>query len=203
MVFFVNRAEPGKEHRTHKDTIFRPSFVGVLPDHPRINYTSLSVEESLDETILDTESLALKYLTQEQIQEYRQLTRNRHGNKGRGPPRALNNIDSLNDVDFTWNNLSMATQDYLQRYNLVSGKKTTNPTRNGARDVIGTQPPEQREEGHHVSGTQAFEKSRDGSVASIQCSAPPSTPEPRQTEPILDIQRLRNLPKLLQSRKIV
>ncbi|XP_031551352.1 SCL-interrupting locus protein homolog isoform X2 [Actinia tenebrosa] len=192
------------EYQKYNEPRFRSSLVGILQDHPHINYTSMTVDETLDETILDTETLALKYLNQEQIQEYLQLSSNRHGNQGRGPTRAPNNIGGfnngrlINDVDCTWNNLSMATQDYLQRYNLVGCKKTTNPTRNGDGHVMGTQAPKPRDGDCHGSSTQAAELSRDGSVASIQCSAPPSTPEPRQTETrILDIQRLRNLPKLL------
>lgn len=188
---YLSRVARGKDGHPYNDAVLKSSFVGVLPDHPRINYASMSVDETLDETVVETESLALKYLNNEQLQEYQHVVGSCRGNRGRGFTRALSNIGSFSngrcvtDVDCTWNNLSMATQDYLQRYNLVGQNKQTKSKN-------------RTDEDSHVSGSHTPDESREESIASIRCSAPPSTPEPRHTEArILDIKRLRNLPKLL------
>jgi len=51
---------------------------------------------------------------------------------------------------------------------------------------------------HRYNFTGRKEKKREEKAVSLRCSTPPCTPEPLQdTDRILDIERLRKLPKLL------
>lgn len=181
--------------RTPVSTLFkqwplqRSASLSFIPDHPRINYLSLSVDDSMDEVFSEAD---LKYLTDNQQLELQQINGHRK-NHGRDRAVTFNDSVSCSAVDYTWNNLSMATKDYLGKYCLAP-KHSGNPdSKNCGR-----------------TGVTSAKKSTDitnrraGPHASMEyqgCKAPPPTPEPTNkdegTSQILDITRLKKLPKLI------
>ena len=189
----------------------RSSSLSVIPHHPHINYVSLSVDDTLDEVFNEADDIALKYLTDDQLQEHWQITGH---HKSQSRTRAVTfsafpdaekssltgrmlferehvcNSSSSNGPDYTWNNLSMATKEYLERYCLAPQQHRT-PRQKDAN--IGSSPKNVSEES---SGADRGPSSKE---LSYGCKAPPSTPEPNAKSngsKILDINRLKKLPKL-------
>ena len=184
--------------------LHRSASLSAIPDHPHINYMSFSVDETLDEVFNEAD---LKYLTDTQLQELRQISNHRKNHsreravtfsvlqeersvlsrKGSLGKDHLCDSSSLTAIDYTWNNLSMATKEYLGKYCLAP-RQLGNPDGekcDAAKDVSDIS--------HGRTGLQT-------SVTSQGCSAPPSTPEPANRDgsdsQILDITRLKKLPKL-------
>ena len=97
-------------------------------------------------------------------------------------------LSSLSATDYTWNNLSMATRDYLGKYCL-------GPTQPG--DSVESSKGTAEKKVTEVSNRSERSHS---SVTSQGCTAPPCTPEPTNKDEndsqILDIMRLKKLPKL-------
>ena len=97
-------------------------------------------------------------------------------------------LSSLSAMDYTWNNLSMATRDYLGKYCL-------GPTQPG--DSVESRKETAEKKVSEVSNSSERSHS---SVTSQGCTAPPCTPEPTNKDEndsqILDIMRLKKLPKL-------
>jgi len=148
----------------------------VISGLPRLNYVSTSIDDSIASSVLQIDSLDANYLSNSQLLEYRHLVNDHCSSHGqRVTHKQYKRRDSLNEVNCTWNNLSMATQDFLQRYNFTGHKTKAD-----------------------LGGKVDCRNTSMKSTGSFHCSAPPSTPEPAGgTERILDIERLRNLPKLL------
>ena len=147
------------------------------------------VDDTFDEvTYID--EVALKYLSDEEIKQFktqlpsstaalkRSFTRTvRFGslpsdNEHRSPSRR-----NIREVDFTWNNLSFCTKNYLTKYNLVEGRVSYSDKQ--------------------LSKPSKKENSPEHSIE--RCKPPFPSPVPQHSQEsshILDIQRLRNLPKL-------
>ena len=166
---------------------------------------SFSIDETLDEVFNEAD---LKYLTETQLQELRQISdhrknhsreravtfsvlqevRNVSSRKGSLEKDHLCDSSSLTAMDYTWNNLSMATKEYLGKYCLAP-RQPGNP--------VGEKGDGPKEGSDMSSGSRTGPQT---SVASQGCSAPPSTPEPTNRDSsdsqILDITRLKKLPKL-------
>lgn len=168
---------------------------------------SFSVDETLDEVFSEAD---LKYLTENQLQELQQISSHR---KKHGRDRAVTfsvlpegvsvlsrkgNVEkghlqcdssSLTAVDYTWNNLSMATKEYLGKYCLAPQK----PSDSDGGNVDCNAAMKGSDETGERLGQQI-------SVRSQGCTAPPCTPEPTKRgdsdSQILDIRRLKKLPKL-------
>jgi hypothetical protein len=131
----------------------------VVSEHPRINYRSLSVNETMDESFDVSDVIALQYLTNVSHPDFAHvLDKHRIPNvselaRSNEPASVrLNGPDSFYD-----RNLSLASRQYLQRHNLLPGIDRA---------------------------TESF---------ASQC------PEREITEgndQVLDVQRLKNLPKL-------
>lgn len=186
--------------------LHRSASLNVIPDHPHINYLSFSVDETLDEVFSEAD---LKYLTNNQLQELQQIsgrrkTRSRDravtfsvlqedrsvlSRKGSVEKEHLCDASSVTAMDYTWNNLSMATKEYLGKYCLVPGKPANSASGTGNQKVA-----------TKVTDITSETAASHTSAASQGCSAPPSTPEPssknESDSQILDITRLKKLPKL-------
>ena len=97
-------------------------------------------------------------------------------------------LSSLSATDYTWNNLSMATRDYLGKYCL-------GPTQPG--DSVESSKGTAEKKVSEVSNRSERSHS---SLTSQGCTAPPCTPEATNKDEndaqILDIMRLKKLPKL-------
>ena len=148
------------------------------------------MDDTLDEVFNEAD---LKYLNDNQLQELQQISK---APKHHSRDRAVTFRDSMSHsaVDYTWNNLSMATKDYLGKYCLA-------PKHSGDSD--------QDKHGEQIGATTArkkgdISKGQTGIhtlVESQGCKAPPPTPEPTNNDDnnsqILDITRLKKLPKLI------
>ena len=98
-----------------------------IPDKPHISYFSLSVDNTLDEVFSEAD---FKYLTDDQKHELRQI--NSCG-KSHSRHRAFTFDDDISrsPMDYTWNNLSMATQQYLGKYCLAPQNPTISEGQHG------------------------------------------------------------------------
>ena len=135
----------------------------------------------------------LKYLTDQQRQELQQIN-GRQKNHSRNRAVTFNDSVCKSAVDYTWNNLSMATRDYLGKYCLAP-KQSGNISDDKTSGQIGV-----------TSAGKATDisngRTRLHTSAELHgCKAPPPTPEPtgkdESTSQILDIMRLKKLPKLI------
>ncbi|XP_022800831.1 uncharacterized protein LOC111338596 [Stylophora pistillata] len=157
----------------------RSASLSIIPDHPRINYLSLSVDDTLDEVFSEAD---FKYLTDDQQQELQKI--NSHG-KSHSRQRAVtfDNDISRSPMDYTWNNLSMATQQYLGKY------------------CLAPKHPDGLTKARKTKGISSSDSGLLNSETFQGCKAPPPTPEPtskeENTSNILDITRLKKLPKLI------
>lgn len=156
----------------------------------------MSVDDTFDE-ITCIDDVALKYLSDEELKRFKTELRCSSGTTAAlhrsftrtvrfGSLPADREHDSisrrnLREVDFTWNNLSFCTKDYLAKYNLVEGHLSFT----GQTDDKGVSTPR---------------REKDSPEASIEeCKPPFPSPVRHQSEGsshILDIKRLKNLPKL-------
>ena len=166
----------------------RSFSTSLLPEHPRLNYVSMSVDDTFDEvTYID--EVALKYLSDEELKQFkselrpssgaavkRSFTRTvRFGSLPSDNERRSHSRRNLREVDFTWNNLSFCTKNYLAKYNLVEGEVSF---------------PAQEEVNTPSKGDNSPETSIE------PCKPPFPSPAPEGSSHILDIKRLKNLPKL-------
>ena len=146
---------------------------------------SLSVNDTLDEVFSEAD---FKYLTDGQQQELQQIN---SCSKSHSRHRAVTfDTDiSRSPMDYTWNNLSMATQQYLGKYCLAPQHFEIFDSQRGPTMARKTR------------GTSACDSGHFNSETSQGCKAPPPTPEPtskdENTSNILDITRLKKLPKLI------
>ena len=160
-----------------------------IPDHPRINYLSLAVDDTLDEVFNEAD---LKYLNDNQLQELQQISK---PYKHHSRDRAVTFNDSMlhSAVDYTWNNLSMATKDYLGKYCLAPKHSGNSDDKHDEIIAVTTS----RKDRDFTNGRKELHTS----VESQGCKAPPPTPEPTSKDgrnsQILDITRLKKLPKLI------
>ena len=150
---------------------------------------SLTVDDTLDEVFNEAD---LKYLNDNQRQELQQISKP-HKHHSRDRTVTFHDSMSHSAVDYTWNNLSMATKDYLGKYCLA-------PKHSGNLDDT---------HGEQIGATTARKKEDftngqtrlHSSVESQGCKAPPPTPEATNkngsNSQILDITRLKKLPKLI------
>lgn len=167
----------------------RSASLSFIPDHPRINYLSLSVDDSMDEVFSEAD---LKYLTDNQRQELQKIN-GHHKNHSRDRAVTFNDSVCQSAVDYTWNNLSMATKDYLGKYCLAPKHSDKSEDKNCEQIGVTT-----------ARKATDFTNGRGGLHTSVEyqgCKAPPPTPEPtskgESTSQILDITRLKKLPKLI------
>lgn len=166
----------------------RSASLSFIPDHPRVNYLSLTTDDTLDEVFNEAD---LKYLNDNQLQELQRISK---PHKHHSCDRVVTFHDSMSHsaVDYTWNNLSMATKDYLGKYSLAPKHSGNSDNQHG--EQIGATTARKKED---------FSNGRTGlhtSVKSQGCKAPPPTPEPTNKDDksqILDITRLKKLPKLI------
>ena len=152
---------------------------------------SMSIDDTFDEvTYID--EMALKYLSDEEIKQFkselrpstaavkRSFTRTvRFGSLPSDNERRSLSRRNLREVDFTWNNLSFCTKNYLTKYNLVEGHVSFTGEGDGQAST-----PYQKENSPETS---------------IEPCKPPFPSPARNSEEssdILDIKRLKNLPKL-------
>ena len=171
-----------------------------IPDHPKLNYISMSVDETFDE-VAYLDEVALKYLSDEEINVFknelhptaagtvkRSFTRTvRFGSlpnerERRSPSKELRGV---REVDFTWNNLSLCTKNYLTKYNLVEKHLSF-----CAKD-------EEDKSGKNVD--QELSKEDPQQSLEVPCKPPFPSPVRKSSDDkneILDIRRLKNLPKL-------
>ena len=165
----------------------RSLSTSFLPEHPRLNYMSMSVDDTFDEvTYID--EVALKYLSDEELKQFkselrpssgaavkRSFTRTvRFGSLPSDNERKSLSRRNIREVDFTWNNLSFCTKNYLAKYNLVE-EQVSFPAQE---DV----------------NTPSKDDSPETSIK--PCKPPFPSPAPEGSSHILDIKRLKNLPKL-------
>ena len=167
---------------------------------------SFSVDETLDEVFSEADR---KYLTENQLHELQQISSHskNHGRdravtfsvlpegvsvlsrKGTVEKGNLCDSSSLTAMDYTWNNLSMATKEYLGKYCLAPQK----PSDSNGGNVDCNAAMKGSDDTRERLGQQI-------SVTSQGCRAPPCTPEPTERgdsgSQILDITRLKKLPKL-------
>lgn len=187
-----------------------------LSTYPRINYVSIAVDETMDEVFAEADHIALKYLSEQQLSELQRQSGQRarsvrfsdisasRGRLIRGHSELgaifrhehARNESVVGSSDYTWNNLSFATRNYLGKYHLAPAGCANAKTDNEARGGDAGAPADGQNEGPEKAYCAA-----DGgahSMASQPCGAPPPTPEPRHNEAanILDIGRLKKLPKL-------
>jgi len=186
--------------------LHRSASLSAIPDHPHINYLSFSVDETLDEVFSEAD---LKYLTDIQLEELQQISSQRKNNsrhravtfsvlqegsgvlsrKGSVEKDHLCDSSSMTAMDYTWNNLSMATKEYLGKYFLAPTQPCDSGGGTGDWNSV-----------RKLSDTSHGKAEPQASVASQACNAPPSTPEPAKGDDtdsqILDITRLKRLPKL-------
>ena len=151
----------------------------------------------------------LKYLTDTQLEELQQISSQRKNNsrhravtfsvlqegsgvlsrKGSVEKDHLCDSSSMTAMDYTWNNLSMATKEYLGKYFLAPTQPCDSGGGTGDWNSV-----------RKLSDTSHGKAEPQASVASQACNAPPSTPEPAKGDDtdsqILDITRLKRLPKL-------
>lgn len=180
--------------RTPASTLFkqwplqRSASLSFIPAHPHINYLSLTVDDTLDEVFSESD---LKYLNDNQLQELQQISKPKHHSRDRAV--TFNDAMSHSAVDYTWNNLSMATKDYLGKYCLAPKHSRNSDDKHGGRIGVTTS----RKEGDLTNGRTGLNTS----VEMQGCKAPPPTPEPTKKDEnnsqILDITRLKKLPKLI------
>lgn len=147
------------------------------------------MDDTLDEVFNEAD---LKYLNDNQLQELQQINKpQKHHSRDRAV--TFNDTMSRSAVDYTWNNLSMATKDYLGKYCLAPKYSGNSDDKNGERIGVTTA----RKGEDIINGRTGLHTS----VESQGCKAPPPTPEPtskdENTSQILDITRLKKLPKLI------
>ena len=160
---------------------------------------SLTVDETIDEVFSEAD---LKYLTDHQLLELQDI-RSHHKKQSLDSVVTLQegksilstkesmekglvcDSSSLTAVDYTWNNLSMATKNYLGKYCLAP------------RELVRSN---NSQVDQHETEAKSKHEGPNSSLASQGCSAPPCTPEPttknEADSQILDITRLKKLPKL-------
>ena len=173
----------------------RSLSTSFLPEHPRLNFVSMSVDDTFDEvTCID--KVALKYLSDEELKQFknelrpssspaaavkRSFTRTvRFGSLPSDNERRSHSRRNIREVDFTWNNLSFCTKDYLTKYNLVEGHVSFAGQDDGQDDT----PHEE-------------ENSPETSIEACKPPFPsPARHRSEESSHILDIKRLKNLPKL-------
>lgn len=138
----------------------------AITEHPRINYMSLSVNETMDETFDVSDVIALRYLTNVSRPDFTHvLDRRHHLNSPERPKTTLQASRHINGCDsFYDRNLSLASRQYLQRHNLLPG--------------------------HEEQGL--TERSADASQYSVEDLGKAVEGH----EHVLDVHRLKNLPKL-------
>lgn len=177
--------------------LHRSLSLSAIPDHPRINYMSFSVDETLDEVLSEADLHQLHELqpisthsnknTRDRAATFSVFQEDKSilSRKGSVEKDHLCDSRSLTSVDYTWNNLSMATKDYLGKYCLAPRELVKSGDCR-----VDKQLPEAKN----------GQKGPKTSFASQGCSVPPSTPEPAKKNDgdsqILDITRLKKLPKL-------
>ena len=185
VIFYRMQGETSNVFSTYQRSV----STSFIPEHPKLNYVSLSVDDTFDEvTYID--EVALKYLSDEELKRFksevrpssgaaavkRSFTRTvRFGSLPSDHERRCLQSRSLREIDFTWNNLSFCTKNYLKKYNLVEGQVS----------VLG-----QDDDQDSPCTTQ------DGIDP---CKPPAPSPvhdESEGSSHILDIRRLKNLPKL-------
>ena len=188
-VFFQNRLQDSSP--TASGFLHRSVSLSAISDYPRINYVSLSMDDTMDFDLLsDADRITLKYLSDEQRKELPRLfnrrTRNRtvrfdslptSHQRGLHRGRRLS-ANHVSEVEFSLNNLSLATKEYLEKYNLM-GKREVNKEKDSCKKS---------------------EKRTNCVSPKPDCTAPPPTPEPGTADTsgsnVLDMKKLRNLPKL-------
>lgn len=159
----------------------------------------MSVDDTFDEvTYID--EVAMKYLSDEELKQFksevrpsssgaaavkRSVTRTvRFGSLPADNEHRSFSRRRVREVDFTWNNLSFCTKNYLTKYNLVEGHVSING----------------EDDGQASSRFKSKnEHSRETSLDVEPCKPPFPSPVRRLSEGsshILDIKRLKNLPKL-------
>ena len=183
-----------------------------LSPYPRINYVSIAVDETMDEVFSEADHIALKYLSEQQLTELRHQAGQRRRSVrlsdtststarlmlGHSETVSVSRHERsgytsvIGGSDYTWNNLSFATRKYLGKYHLAPAGRvdtTTDSEERGRSAGVSAG-------GANKEADDAAEK--DLSIVSQTCEAPPPTPEPHNEEPsnILDIGRLKKLPKL-------
>lgn len=152
----------------------------------------MSVDDTFDE-VAYVDEVASKYLSEKELKEFRTELRPTAGTLKRSMTRTVRfgslpcdkegRSLSIREVDFTWNNLSFCTKNYLTKYNLVEGHTSSTPA-DGKNGIPGRRPSD-------VGNSQE-------SVI-IPCKPPRTSPVRKSSEgdnKILDIQRLKSLPKL-------
>ena len=188
-ILFRLQAESSNVFSRHQ----RSLSTSFIPEHPRLNFVSMSVDDTFDEvTCID--EVALKYLSDEELKQFknelrpssaaaavkRSFTRTvRFGSLPSDNERRSLSRRSIREVDFTWNNLSFCTKNYLTKYNLVEGQVSF-----AGQD----------------DGQVSTPHKEDSPETSIEpCKPPFPSPTRHHSEGsshILDIKRLKNLPKL-------
>lgn len=175
--------------------LHRSVSLSAISDYPRINYVSLSMDDTFDFDLLsDADRITLKYLSDEQQRELPKLfnrrTRNRTVRFDSLPTSHQKSLhrgrrvsaSHVSEVEFSLNNLSLATKEYLEKYNLM-GKRTVSKEKYSCKTNKGNS-----------------EKRTNLVSPKFECTAPPPTSEPGTADSsgsnVLDMKKLRNLPKL-------
>ena len=160
----------------------------ISPPHPKINYISMAVDDTMyDYSGSNVDAIAAKYLPPEYIQKQGKVaeeTRNKtvkfEGVYAWETPNRYGITKNTASVNFSCN-MSIATKKYLQKYELLSSQEHDNDDRdsmplkehNGRVTVVPLKQPITQQKLSPFSETDRFEK-----------------------ENILDLKKLRKLPKL-------
>ena len=152
----------------------RSLSTGVVPTYPKINYMSMSVDETFNAYAHNSiDDIAAKYLPKEFVIEQKHTTMKTVKFEGvcenmwQTPSRGVN----MRSVNFSCN-MSIASKKYLQKYELVDYEESSvQPLSNVNRRS------EDRKQGKHNLTTRNIE----------ECNK----------ENILDFKKIRSLPKLL------
>ena len=184
-VFCINRSQDSSI--TTSGFLHRSVSLSAIPDYPRINYVSLSIDDSLDLNLLsDADRITLKYLSEEQRKElpkvFNRRSRNRTVRFQSNPSWFLHKGTELSEVEFSFNNLSVATKQYLEKYNLMESRE------------------KQKESRNKNSSSDSGKNTQLSTSPKAECAAPPPTPDmgtaDGSSSNVLDMKKLRNLPKL-------
>ena len=119
--------EPCKLSLPQQWPFHRSASLSNIPVQPRINYLSLLVDEALEEVLVkqtSNTSLMIKGSWNQQITSW---------SKSHSHQRAVtfHNDISWSLMDYMWNNLSMATQQYLGKYCLAPQNPTISEGQHG------------------------------------------------------------------------
>ena len=147
------------------------SGIPVISGHPQINYMSLSVSEMMDETFDVSDVIALQYLTNVSRPDLMHVVGNQHLNvtelmKLASLDHRQTSVHMDGSDSFYDRHLSLASRQYLQRHNLMPPNEENYTTERGATAC-------QHSVGDNTDKTTS-----------------------ERSEHVLDIQRLKNLPKL-------